>query len=237
MTTPIKMNGALGESYTFDVYSWNGRLPEKDGVYAVLKMESDTHLVLYVGQAENLSERLADHEDIPCFIRNGRTHIGVLLGKCASFRSVIVDSLLEKISPTCHDPMWHSIRRFHHRESPYTDRASTDADPQPRAFSFRDMSTGFTVVAQSLRSIWKALVKLIFPRWIRLRGRFNSIKSRMRRLRSVFSTHATGRRVKKRLKSSEQFHHNDYQRHQKSLFHIFKEIFPNFLLEVSRLRS
>lgn len=75
--TPV---GASGSRYSFDVYPWGQAFRPIGGVYVVLRRQANGRYdVLYVGQTGDLSERFDQHHKQPCFDRNQRTHIGILL--------------------------------------------------------------------------------------------------------------------------------------------------------------
>lgn len=102
MAKPIKLNGGSGASYLFDAHPWGAALPNRGGVYAVLKMEGDVILrVIYVGQTKNLSDRLVGHDEGPCFARHGRTHVATHLSEDEAVRLGMERSLIGFHSPPC----------------------------------------------------------------------------------------------------------------------------------------
>jgi len=61
----LTLTGDSGTKYSFDVYSFDTHFKQVAAVYAVTKRsktdDGDTHTIIYIGQTENLPERLKDH--------------------------------------------------------------------------------------------------------------------------------------------------------------------------------
>lgn len=94
--------GASGEKYAFDVYPWEQLFRPLGGVYVVLRrQQNNMYDVLYVGQTGDLSERFDQHHKQPCFDRNQRTHIGVLLEGTERRRLAIERDLLGNYQTVC----------------------------------------------------------------------------------------------------------------------------------------
>ncbi|OGW36545.1 MAG: hypothetical protein A2010_07890 [Nitrospirae bacterium GWD2_57_9] len=68
--------GMSGKQYTFEIYPIGTTFNEVPGNYIFAKqVRPGSWQSCYIGQAENLKNRLADHEKQTCAIRNGATHI------------------------------------------------------------------------------------------------------------------------------------------------------------------
>lgn len=96
------LTGKSGKQYQFTAYprisSWNGVA----GVYVILRNTSGG-TVLYVGETENLRDRMANHHKQACFDRNGWTHLG-WLGETSSARRLDIErDLMLQYRPTCND--------------------------------------------------------------------------------------------------------------------------------------
>ena len=98
--TPVTLRGASGRNYVFKAYpkhySWNAVA----GNYAILRQVSGG-TVVYVGETENLRQRIACHHQLPCFDRNAWTHLAFLGEGSASRRRTIELDLMAQYKPTC----------------------------------------------------------------------------------------------------------------------------------------
>lgn len=98
---PVPLRGISGAMYQFAAYpkhfSWN----EVPGVYAILKWTGTQWIVLYVGEAENLKQRLSGHHRQTCFDRNGWTHLAFLHESSGVRRLAIERDVMEAYQPTC----------------------------------------------------------------------------------------------------------------------------------------
>lgn len=97
--TPV---GVSGTRYSFEVYPWGQAFRSLGGVYVVLRRQQNNQYdVLYVGQTGDLNERFDQHHKQPCFDRNLRTHIGVMVEGSESRRLAIERDLLGNYSTVC----------------------------------------------------------------------------------------------------------------------------------------
>ena len=99
----IVAEGASGLEYTFSIYPWGTEFQKKGGVYMVLKKkgQNNDYAILYVGQTGDLSERFDSHNKKPCFDRNGKTHIAILLESFELNRFSIENDLIRSYNPVC----------------------------------------------------------------------------------------------------------------------------------------
>lgn len=97
----VKVRGASGKTYTFDVYPWGTTFKAVGAVYLVLKKNQSNYSILYIGQTGDLSERFDDHHKASCFTRHGRTHIGILVESSETRRLAIEADLIANYKPVC----------------------------------------------------------------------------------------------------------------------------------------
>lgn len=75
-TTTINWPGLSGREYKHWIHPIGASFKEEPGNYIFAKQTTPGHWVpCYIGQTDNLSQRLGDHEKEACARRNGATHI------------------------------------------------------------------------------------------------------------------------------------------------------------------
>lgn len=68
--------GSSGKQYKYWISDINATFKATAGNYIFAKESSPGRWApLYIGESDNLSERLANHDKLPCVLRNGGTHI------------------------------------------------------------------------------------------------------------------------------------------------------------------
>jgi predicted GIY-YIG superfamily endonuclease len=98
----VTVNGVSGTQYEFGVYVWGTSFKPIGGVYLVLKkLPAGNYNILYIGQTSDLSERFDNHHQAACFVRNGRTHIGVLVEGSEQRRLAIETDLIRNYRTSC----------------------------------------------------------------------------------------------------------------------------------------
>jgi len=103
-TSTIVLEGASGATWEFNVYSKNGAWNHVPCVYAVLKIPtSGKPTVLYVGETKDIADRFANHENEPCFRRNGWTHVCARKEPNADRRLQMEADLVKNYNPVCND--------------------------------------------------------------------------------------------------------------------------------------
>jgi len=65
------LTGASGDEYVFEVDALGADLNPVAGVYAITRRRGDEHVVLYIEQSGNLSDRFGNHQNSDCFDDNG----------------------------------------------------------------------------------------------------------------------------------------------------------------------
>ncbi|MBK8245824.1 MAG: GIY-YIG nuclease family protein [Gemmatimonadetes bacterium] len=98
----IALTGKSGKQYQFTAYPRHFTWNEVPGVYVILRNTS-SGTVLYVGETENLKDRMANHHKQACFDRNGWTHLGWLGERSSTRRLEIESDLMLRYRPTCND--------------------------------------------------------------------------------------------------------------------------------------
>ncbi len=101
----INWPGQSGFEYLYEVYPIGTLFKESPGNYMFAKQTSPGYWVpCYVGQTENLNQRLGNHEKEAPARRNGATHIHAHLnnGGETSRRAEEID-LIRRWNPPCND--------------------------------------------------------------------------------------------------------------------------------------
>lgn len=105
----LTLTGASGNKYDFDVWSadteWNDnvacvyyvsrRTPKSDG--------TGDHNAIYIGETEDLKDRLSNHHQQSCFEQHRYNAISTLVEKNGNTRLVIENDLVKAINPPCND--------------------------------------------------------------------------------------------------------------------------------------
>lgn len=103
----LTLKGASGEEYEFDVYpadtTWRDDVA---CVYYISKRtkKSDgtgTHTKIYVGETDDLRERLRNHHKQACFDRNGYNAISIHMDSSSRSRLEIEADLVDALKPPC----------------------------------------------------------------------------------------------------------------------------------------
>jgi excinuclease UvrABC nuclease subunit len=77
MITSVKGGDGLGIEYSFGVYDIRALPSATNAVYLFCKIENGNYVPLYIGKAENLSNRLSGHERKDEAIRLGAKYLFV----------------------------------------------------------------------------------------------------------------------------------------------------------------
>lgn len=103
----LTLTGQSGTEYTFDVYpadtDWNpgvacvyyisNRTPKSDGGW--------THSAIYIGETNDLRDRLANHHKQACFDRHDYNAISIYQLSDSDDRLIAEDDLITAIDPPC----------------------------------------------------------------------------------------------------------------------------------------
>jgi len=105
MSEPLKINwtGQSGTTYPFWIYIRGTTFKEPcPGIYIHAK-ETKPHswTPVYIGQTENINERLTNHEQKQCVDRNGATHIHIRIITDEAQRLAEEKDLIQKWKPAC----------------------------------------------------------------------------------------------------------------------------------------
>lgn len=74
-TQTVRWQGQAGKTYDYYVYPIGTAFDAKPGNYIFAVYTSEGWKPCYIGQTENLNDRLGDHEKEACAKRHGATHI------------------------------------------------------------------------------------------------------------------------------------------------------------------
>ena len=101
----IKWNGQSGTEYQYWIYPIGTNFKKEAGNYIFAKQTTQNHWSpCYIGQTENLDERLEDHEKETCAKRNGATHMHVHLNSGGEqARRAEEKDLILKWQPPCNE--------------------------------------------------------------------------------------------------------------------------------------
>ena len=103
----LTLTGASGATYDFTVYSHDTTFKENvDCVYYVSKrtLKPDgggTHTKIYIGETDDLNERLSNHHKQMCFDRHGYNAISVHREASSSARLKKESDLIAALDPPC----------------------------------------------------------------------------------------------------------------------------------------
>ena len=97
----VTFTGSSSEKYDFTAYTTDTAFNEVGAVYIFTKRENSRYTPLYIGQTDNLKERIPNHEKWPCVRRNGVNSICVLSDSSQSSRLQTESDLLDKRNPPC----------------------------------------------------------------------------------------------------------------------------------------
>ncbi len=103
MADPINWPGKSGKKYRYWIYSMETLWKSEPGNYIFAKKTSSGKWTpVYMGETDNLANRLPDHEKLPCVRRNGGTHIHTHTNSGgASVRRAEEADLLANFDPPC----------------------------------------------------------------------------------------------------------------------------------------
>ncbi len=100
----VNATGISGRQYPFEVYPWGTGFNAVGAVYLILRTsQGGNYDILYVGQTDDLSTRFNNHHKQPCFDRNRKSHIGVLVEGSERNRLAIEQDLIAKYKTMCND--------------------------------------------------------------------------------------------------------------------------------------
>ena len=79
MTVDVNWLGQSGQTYTFQLHEIGAVFESVPGVYIFARFDGDELTPIYVGEAEDLEDRLTTklehHESYPCAKNKGATHL------------------------------------------------------------------------------------------------------------------------------------------------------------------
>jgi len=114
-------SGQSGRKYQYWIYPIGQSFYEKPGNYIFVKETSPGRWTpCYIGQTENLNQRLGDHEKEACAKRNGATHIHVHLSSDnKTERCAEETDLIQQWKPPCNEVGTEPAKKSFKRAQPY----------------------------------------------------------------------------------------------------------------------
>ena len=98
----VFLKGQSGQSYGYKAYGLETPLYDLPSNYIFAREEQGYWVPIYIGEAESLIDRLAQHEKMPCAVQNGITHIHVHVNFGGEFERLREESdLILNYSPIC----------------------------------------------------------------------------------------------------------------------------------------
>jgi len=103
----IMWPGLSGTEYKYWIYPIGSAFKKEAGNYIFAKETTPGHwLPCYIGQTEDLNDRLGDHEKEACAKRNGATHIHAhLTAGGEAVRKAEEKDLIQKWRPPCNEQL------------------------------------------------------------------------------------------------------------------------------------
>ena len=97
---------ADGKKHEFEVYSPNVSWNSVGGIYIFTYLQANNYWKpLYIGQTEDFSQRIPNHERWAEAVRRGATHIHVKVVSHASTRDVLELMLIKYCQPPMNDKL------------------------------------------------------------------------------------------------------------------------------------
>ena len=102
MSNLVNWPGKSGKTYGYYYYTIGHKLQAKPGNYIFVKIVNNEWVPVYIGETEDLDQRIATHEKRECARRNGASHIHVHLAQ--GIRQMRLDEetdLRQNFNPAC----------------------------------------------------------------------------------------------------------------------------------------
>jgi hypothetical protein len=99
----IMWPGASGKQYKYWIHPINTSFKGSPGNYIFAKETSPERWIpIYIGETDNIKERLSNHEKMPCVKRHGRTHVHIHNSSSAEeLRRAEESDLIANWDPPC----------------------------------------------------------------------------------------------------------------------------------------
>jgi len=101
----VKFTGASAKEYSFDFYNLGGNWNEIAGVYLMARYDEEKNKVypIYIGETDNLKNRLFNHHKQSCFDKNNANVLGWIGETIEKNRLAIEEDLKNGLKPPCND--------------------------------------------------------------------------------------------------------------------------------------
>jgi hypothetical protein len=94
--------GASGRVYTYAIHPIGEIWNDVAGNYIFAKQtEPSRWAPVYIGETQSFQDRLPNHNELPCILRNGGTHIHVPVNRASAVRLAEEADLLANHNPPC----------------------------------------------------------------------------------------------------------------------------------------
>jgi len=100
-TGTISLRGRSGSQYPFNIYDFNGIWGEVPAVYVFTRVEGTTHRIIYIGQTDNLRQRLDNHHKALCISSNNANRLCVHQEGDENTRLMIETDLIRNYKTPC----------------------------------------------------------------------------------------------------------------------------------------
>ncbi len=107
----LELTGLSGNKYIFDVYSYESEFTQLGCVYVISKRSytsssnNFSHDIIYIGQTDNISNRLSNHHKKDCFDSNSPNCISIYIYESDAKRTNIENDLIKYYKPRCNDQL------------------------------------------------------------------------------------------------------------------------------------
>jgi len=96
--------GKSGKKYEYEIYSMDTSWNDVAGNYIFARETSPGKWApIYIGETESFKDRLPYHEQLPCILRNGGTHVHAHTNQDQKARLAEESDLLANYSAPCND--------------------------------------------------------------------------------------------------------------------------------------
>ncbi len=103
----MEVKGESGNSYTFHVYSKDTQFRHIGAIYIFVRLTSKDGNIstkaLYIGETEDLYNRIEEHEKWECVLKHGCTHICTMREEDRKKRLAIETDLRHKYDTYCNN--------------------------------------------------------------------------------------------------------------------------------------
>lgn len=100
----IHLTGHDKPHYTAYEYDIREGLPDYSGIYIVTRFDGNHH-INYVGQSNNISNRLSNHENWDCFNKHHSSHILTIEILMQEEKDFVEADIIKHYQPKCNEQL------------------------------------------------------------------------------------------------------------------------------------